>query len=141
MTVLHLLREVAERGGRLIAEGGSLKIRAPEPLPADLLRELRAHRDELLIAAKVPPPLSPDQAGVMIGRAFEAIDRRYAEGALSVLDEDADLARQFRLAADAIDRAVKTGPTEPDLRSALSRFAGVIEECVLRTRARRERVA
>lgn len=48
MTAADLMAEVDRHGGRLFPRGDRLRFTAPEPLPADLLANLRAHKPELL---------------------------------------------------------------------------------------------
>lgn len=48
MTVMSLLREVEELGGRLTAAGDKLRVSAPRPLPDRLVKELRRHKSEVL---------------------------------------------------------------------------------------------
>lgn len=56
MTGATLLAEVRARGGDVLLVGGRLRLRAPAPLPAELLDELRAHR-AALEALVAPPPV------------------------------------------------------------------------------------
>ena len=44
----ELLSRVRAAGGRLVADGVNLKVKAPAALPADLVAEIRAHRWEIL---------------------------------------------------------------------------------------------
>ena len=47
----HLMERLKAQGGELIPTGpDSLKVRAPAPLPADFMNELRQHKAELLSA-------------------------------------------------------------------------------------------
>jgi TubC N-terminal docking domain len=68
---IDLLREVSEAAGTVRLEGDMLRLSAPEPLPDDLLVQLRQHKADivaLLAAAEpahdaVPAPLANDQVG------------------------------------------------------------------------------
>jgi hypothetical protein len=48
VTAVDLMQAVAQAGGRLIPEGGYLTVEAPNPLPPELVEELRAHKPEIL---------------------------------------------------------------------------------------------
>lgn len=64
MTARELLAECAERRAVLTVVAGKVRVRAPEPLPDDLLAELRAHRDELmreLVLAQVEAGWKPGE--------------------------------------------------------------------------------
>ena len=61
-TALDLLNRVRPAGGTVEPEGDRLNLRAPQPLPAALLNELREHKAELLA---IMHPLVPlDQHGL-----------------------------------------------------------------------------
>lgn len=95
-------------------------------------------------AGPMPEPATPlDLPACMdlLATVFAEIERSYTCGDLAELDADADLGRRFRDAEDAIDGAVKAGPTEADLRAALTAFVTVLAECSARRRARGERAA
>jgi hypothetical protein len=77
----------------------------------------------------------------LISDAFAEVEADYVDGALALLDADPDLVRRFRETEAAIDARVKAGPTEGDLRAALSAHVVVIRECCARLRARQERAA
>ncbi len=63
----ELLEAIQARGAELVPAGERLRVRAPEPLPEDLMGELRRHRDELLRLLTVLAdacrdlPLSPQE--------------------------------------------------------------------------------
>lgn len=51
-TVTGLLDEVRRYGGRLVPDGDGLRVRAPAPLPPELMDRLRAHKPDLIHALK-----------------------------------------------------------------------------------------
>jgi hypothetical protein len=48
MTPAELIRDIRNLGGQMVIDGNELALTAPQPLPADLLRKLRAHKAELI---------------------------------------------------------------------------------------------
>ena len=53
----HLLKQVKAYHAELVPTGpDSLKVRAPAPLPADFMNELRQHKAELLSVLGMPRP-------------------------------------------------------------------------------------
>ncbi len=55
MTVAHdLLRQVEAVGGLAEARGGKLRLKAPRPLPDELMNALRRHKAEVLAALVAP---------------------------------------------------------------------------------------
>jgi TubC N-terminal docking domain len=48
MSALRLIEAVQRAGGAITLLGDRLRLSAPEPLPQDLLQELRAHKAELI---------------------------------------------------------------------------------------------
>jgi hypothetical protein len=61
-TVAKLIQRVKAVGGEIVLEGDGLKARAPKPLPADLMAELREHKPELLHHLQRAREV-PDEAG------------------------------------------------------------------------------
>ena len=74
----------------------------------------------------------------LVHQAFDAVAAEYVDGALALLDSDADLCRRFHDTEAAIDAAVRVGRTEPELRAALAAHVAVIREACQRKRAQRE---
>lgn len=56
-----LLQRVRDAGGVVKSEGNRLELRAPQPLPSDLMDDLRQHKAELLAALRL------DQLRVLAG--------------------------------------------------------------------------
>jgi len=118
-----------------------------------VLRSLiRGRAEHVAVAVPAVPavvPSAPEPGGrldtadcaVLIHHAFEAVAANYVESALALLDTDPDLCRRFHDTEAAIDRAVKAGPTEAELRAALAAHVAVIDEACQRKRAQREAVA
>ncbi len=48
MTAQDLIRQVRSHGGQIEGDGKHLHLTAPEPLPAALVDQLRAHKPEIL---------------------------------------------------------------------------------------------
>src|SRR5215218_6887411 len=48
MSAAELMRDIHRHGGDVTVEGDDLKLTATQPLPTDLLNELRTHKAELL---------------------------------------------------------------------------------------------
>jgi hypothetical protein len=48
MTALPLIEAVQRAGGAIMLQGDRLRLFAPEPLPEDLLLELRVHKEEVI---------------------------------------------------------------------------------------------
>jgi hypothetical protein len=48
MTPAEIIQDVLIHGGKVAIDRGDLTLTAPQPLPADLLQELRAHKAELI---------------------------------------------------------------------------------------------
>ena len=82
MTVRALLNRAAGCGVTMWLEGGRVRLRADQPPPADLLRDLRAHRDDLarLLAGEGAehPPLSAEARALADAAhaAWEALANR-----------------------------------------------------------------
>jgi hypothetical protein len=59
--VAELIDRATAAGLELIPAGGKLRVRGPEPLPPDLIAELRQRKAELLaiLAGDPPPPYDP----------------------------------------------------------------------------------
>jgi hypothetical protein len=143
MHAAELVVVLTSRGVKLHPEGTGIRCEAPRGvLTSDLLAELRTHKAEVL--AMLTRPTDSDRLDLpdcmaLIGEAFDTVEAGYIEGALELLDTDADLARRFNVTEQAIDAAVKVGPTEMQLRAALGAHVEVIAECCRRKRARQER--
>jgi hypothetical protein len=48
MTPAALLSQIQQHGGKMVLDGGDLALTAPQPLPTDLVQELRLHKAELV---------------------------------------------------------------------------------------------
>ncbi|MGH8501336.1 MAG: hypothetical protein ACREVE_02465 [Gammaproteobacteria bacterium] len=48
MTPAEIIRDIHQHRGKVRIEGANLALTAPQPLPAELIKELRAHKRELL---------------------------------------------------------------------------------------------
>ena len=59
LAALDLVREVEQAGGQLQASGGRLKVRAPKPLPDELVAALRARKPEIIDCLAVGSPMAP----------------------------------------------------------------------------------
>lgn len=57
MDLLHLLTRCKEFNTVLISEGDKLRVQAPEPLPPEIMAELREHKQEILSLLRPCPPL------------------------------------------------------------------------------------
>ncbi|GBE09464.1 hypothetical protein BMS3Abin12_00008 [bacterium BMS3Abin12] len=83
MNLAELVSQVQSAGGAILPDGsGGLRLRAPCPLPDALVAELRAHRDELLVA------LAPELA-----EAVEELKEYWSERA-GILEHYAHLPRR-----------------------------------------------
>src|SRR5262245_51183537 len=78
MTARDVLELIRKRGASVAAEDGKLKLRAPEPLPAELMDLAREYKPDLLA-------LLQNREG---GDSWEWIDERAA-----ILEYDAGLSR------------------------------------------------
>ncbi len=54
MNALDIIRQVEELGGQLTIDDGQLKVRAPEPLPQDVMEAVRTHKPTIMVALGVP---------------------------------------------------------------------------------------
>ena len=81
-TATELLARVESAGGRLEVHGNRLAVEAPEPLPVDLLGELRRHKADLLRALEADP--------LVVFRGRIAIAQNWAD--LRVILADAEVA-------------------------------------------------
>jgi hypothetical protein len=142
---VEVLTALRSRGVELTVADGVLWYRAPRGvLTPELRATLSAHKAELLQMLNPPRDarrLDLADCITLIRKAFETVESDYVDGALALLDADPDLCRRFRESGEAIDAAVKAGPTEGELRAALTAHVVVICECCERKRARQEWVA
>lgn len=69
MTASQLLHIVRAAGGELVPDGDDLRVRAPTPLPTELLDALRGHKAEVLSVLRGDGPLAPYRR-----RVSEAVD-------------------------------------------------------------------
>jgi hypothetical protein len=54
MTALEVIRRVEALGGRLVLDGGTLKLRAPEPLPEELTAAVSDEKAAIMVALGAP---------------------------------------------------------------------------------------
>lgn len=88
MSVHDLLAEVERYGGRLILDGENVKVRAPAPLPDELMARLRAHKAELLQVlpdenekpVEAQAPRQPDAAQAPAGDRTGRVRTHYGAG-------------------------------------------------------------
>ncbi len=71
VTARELIATVAEAGGTLTLKGDRLAVKAPKPLPTDLVEELR-HQKRAILAALAGPPASEEASHL----TSEEIDAR-----------------------------------------------------------------
>ena len=50
MNALDVIRQVQTHGGQLVLADGSLRVRAPEPLPDDVMAALAEHKASVMVA-------------------------------------------------------------------------------------------
>ena len=67
MSAVPLIEAVQRAGGAIILRGDRLRLSAPEPLPENLLEELRAHKAELIdhLQHARPPKLAQPATGAL----------------------------------------------------------------------------
>jgi hypothetical protein len=141
MRPAELLATLTAKGVVLRPVPDGIAFEAPQGvLTAELKAELAAHKREVLAMLSGPADtarLDLAEAMVLIATAFEAVHVEYIEGALDMLDADADLAKRFSASEAAIDAAIKAGNAS-QLHAALAAHVEVIRECIRRTRAQRD---
>jgi hypothetical protein len=143
--VTRLMSELTARGIKLRPVPDGLRYEAPRgALTPELRAELAKHKAELL--AMLAEPADAERLDIadcmaLIAEAFRTVEAEYIEGALSMLDADPGLEQRFKATEEAIDVAVRAGPSEAQLRTALAEHVEVIAECCRRQRARQERAA
>lgn len=54
MTALDVIRSVQLHGGELVLDGEKLRVRAPGPLPHDLMQQVREHKPAIMTALGAP---------------------------------------------------------------------------------------
>lgn len=54
MNALDVIRQVQTHGGQLVLADGSLRVRAPEPLPDDVMAALAEHKASVMVALGAP---------------------------------------------------------------------------------------
>lgn len=54
MSALEVIRRVEALGGRLVLDGGKLKLRAPEPLPEELTAAVSEQKAAIMVALGAP---------------------------------------------------------------------------------------
>jgi hypothetical protein len=79
MSALPLIEAVQRAGGAIILQGDRLRLSAPEPLPENLLQELRAHKAEVIDhlqhargMERGRHPAAPTESGAAPGKALAA---------------------------------------------------------------------
>jgi TubC N-terminal docking domain len=79
VSALPLIEAVQRAGGAIILQGDRLRLSAPEPLPENLVQELRAHKEEVIDhlqhARGSDPgkqPAAPKEGGAVPGEALAA---------------------------------------------------------------------
>jgi len=78
-----LLAELTQLGAAIDACGGTLKLRAPEPLSPDLLERVRAAKPEILAALSAPAAADIERAAIIehdAGYSADIADRHAREG-------------------------------------------------------------
>jgi len=58
LTAINLVQEVEQAGGHLEVTGERLKVRAPKPLPDELVAALRAHKREIIGCLATASPIA-----------------------------------------------------------------------------------
>ena len=54
MNALDVIRQVQTHGGQLVLAKGSLRVRAPEPLPDEVMAALAEHKATVMVALGAP---------------------------------------------------------------------------------------
>ena len=54
MNALDVIRQVQTHGGQLVLADGSLRVRAPEPLPDEVMAALTEHKAGVMVALGAP---------------------------------------------------------------------------------------
>jgi len=54
VNALDVIRQVQTHGGQLVLADGSLRVRAPEPLPGEVMAALAEHKASVMVALGAP---------------------------------------------------------------------------------------
>jgi len=54
VNALDVIRQVQTHGGQLVLADGSLRVRAPEPLPGEVMAALTEHKASVMVALGAP---------------------------------------------------------------------------------------
>ena len=84
MTALDVIRAIVAHGGSVSLEDGTLRLRAPSPLPEDLRAAAREHKSAMMIALGAP-------MDTVVSGILDDI-RPYLPGALQSLPDEKLLA-------------------------------------------------
>lgn len=76
MSALPLIEAVQRAGGAITLQGERLRLSAPEPLPENLLQELRTHKAEVIehLQHARPPDLGQPAAEAITNRTAPAVE-------------------------------------------------------------------
>lgn len=119
MNATALIEQVHAAGGEIRAEGDRLKLKAPAPLPPELVQEIKEHKAEVLAALSVS--VRKQSADLL-----EAFEER-----AGILEHDGGLTRsqaEQEAARMVATLARNKGYAWATLRKALSEYPSILEQ-------------
>ena len=110
MNALDVIRQVQTHGGQLVLADGSLRVRAPEPLPDKVMAALAEHKASVMVALGAPL----DVVAASVLREL----RPHLPKSLQALPDDRLLVLVNWSIIAAFEKAIQQGMERPDVGAA-----------------------